>query len=80
MKHYRQLTLEQRFRIHSCLNANFTLMETARIIGVHKSTVGRELARNGSLGNYRPELAQRLLQQRREQHPGRRGKQGGGHQ
>ncbi|WP_194850041.1 IS30 family transposase [Nonlabens antarcticus] len=62
MKKYRQLGLEQRYQIGALLEAGKNRREIAGIIGVHKSTIGRELKRNiGSrglhAGIYVPRLA-----------------------
>jgi len=46
MKHYSQLTLEQRYRIYLLLKTGLTQSNIAEVIGVHKSTVSRELKRN----------------------------------
>jgi IS30 family transposase len=46
MKHYTQLTHEQRYQIHACMKAGWDQTEIATEIGVHKSTVSRELRRN----------------------------------
>ncbi|MDI9550246.1 MAG: helix-turn-helix domain-containing protein, partial [Bacteroidota bacterium] len=47
MKH---LTLEQRYEIYGYLRAGFNKTQIASAIGVHKSTVTRELQRNSYLG------------------------------
>ena len=41
--------------------------EIARAIGVHKSTISREIRRNRGLRGYRPKQAQRLAEIRREE-------------
>jgi IS30 family transposase len=46
MKHYKQLTLSQRYQISALLETGISITEIAKIIGVHKSTVSRELKRN----------------------------------
>jgi IS30 family transposase len=45
-KKYKQLTREQRYKIEALLSAGQCRSEIAKIIGVHKSTIGRELKRN----------------------------------
>ena len=45
MKHYSQLTLEQRYIIYSMLKIGLTQLKIAEVIGVHKSTISRELKR-----------------------------------
>ena len=63
MKH---LSEGQRYEISVLLRAHHTRAEIARIIGVHKSTITRELQRNGYLGtrSYYPDYAQRKALQR----------------
>ena len=46
MKHYSQLTLEKRYGIYSLLKTGLTQSKIAEVIGIHKSTVSRELKRN----------------------------------
>lgn len=46
MKNYKQLTLKQRYQIQCLLQAGFTQIKTASIVGVHRSTISRELKRN----------------------------------
>lgn len=67
MKHYSQLTQEQRYQIYVLMKAGHTQTDIAQLIGVHKSTISRELHRNTGLRGYRPQQAQRLCQQRRQQ-------------
>jgi IS30 family transposase len=45
-KKYNQLTLEQRYKIDALNSAAKTQTQIAAIIGVHKSTISRELKRN----------------------------------
>lgn len=45
-KKYNQLNLEQRYKIETLKKVGKTLTEIADFIGVHKSTISRELARN----------------------------------
>ncbi|MCR4812041.1 MAG: helix-turn-helix domain-containing protein [Bacteroidales bacterium] len=53
MKKYNHLTHEQRYTISVCLKENKTKSEIARLIGVSKSTVSREIKRNSnSVGRY----------------------------
>jgi IS30 family transposase len=54
MRHYTQLTQEQRYQIHALMKARHNQTELALIVGVHKSTVSRELRRNRGLRGYRP--------------------------
>ena len=60
MTGYQQLTQEQRYQIYALMKANFTLTQTAAEIGVHKSTVSREVRRNRGGRGYRPKQAQQL--------------------
>ncbi|MBO0592923.1 IS30 family transposase [Cellulophaga sp. E16_2] len=46
MKHYKQLTLLQRYQISALLETGISITQIAKIIGVNKSTVSRELKRN----------------------------------
>ncbi len=66
MKVYTQLTQEQRYQIKALLEAELNQTEIANILGVHKSTISRELKRNRGLRGYRPQQAQQLTEQRRE--------------
>ena len=45
MRRYSQLTQEQRCQIYAFLKADFLLSAIAKEIGVHKSTISRELNR-----------------------------------
>ena len=47
---YRQLTQEQRYQIGACLKIGMKQSEIAKEIDVHKSSVSREIRRNGSGG------------------------------
>ena len=53
MKHYSQLTLEQRYIINTMLKIGYSQTEIAKVIGVHKSTISRELIRNRGGRGYR---------------------------
>ena len=64
---YSQLTQEQRYLIYHLLKMGFNQTYTAKIIGVHKSTIGRELKRNTGKKGYRYKQAQRKARQRRHQ-------------
>jgi len=59
MKKYQQLTLEQRYQISALLKLGFNKSAIAEELGVHKSTVGRELKRNLSKHSYRAKFAQK---------------------
>jgi IS30 family transposase len=65
MSQYTQLTQEQRYQIYAFLKAGFLQKDIACEIGVHKSTVSRELSRNRGQKGYRPKQAHRLALERR---------------
>ena len=65
MKHYTQLTQEERYQISALLKAQHDQTEIAMIMGRHKSTISREIRRNTGLRGYRPKQAQCLAEQRR---------------
>ena len=66
MESYKQLTLEQRYQIYALLKTGNTNKEIAGIIGVDKSTIGRELKINSGLRGYRPKQAHRMAIERRK--------------
>ena len=49
METYQQLACEQRYQISALLKAGFKQIQIARELGVHKSTVSREVRRNRGL-------------------------------
>ena len=57
MSTYRQLTREQRYQIYALKKAGHGQMEIADWVGVHKSTISRELQRNRGQRGYRPKQA-----------------------
>jgi IS30 family transposase len=57
MKKYKQLTLALRYQIFAYKNENYTQSKIAKLIGVHKSTISRELKRNSNNGYYSAEDA-----------------------
>lgn len=61
---YTQLTREQRYQIYALKKAGHTQTEMAAIIGVHKSSVSRELRRNRGRRGYRPGQAQEWAEAR----------------
>ena len=65
MRVYTQLTQEQRYQIYALMKADHSQAEIAEIVGVHKSTVSREVRRNRGLKGYRPQQAHWLAVQRR---------------
>ena len=66
MKRYSQLTLEKRYGIYTLLKTGQTQTKIAEIIGVHKSTVHRELMRNHGGRGYRPKQANKKAIERRQ--------------
>jgi transposase, IS30 family len=62
---YTQLTREQRYQIYALKKAGQTQTEMAAIVGVHKSSISRELRRNRGGRGYRPGRAQELAEARR---------------
>ena len=65
----KQLTREQRYTISHMHAARISNTEIARVIGVDKSTIGRELKRNSINGQYCPAHAQALCAGRRKGTP-----------
>lgn len=65
MSTYCQLTQEQRYQIYALRKTGHSRIEIAAVIGVHKSTVGRELKRNRGQRGYRPQQAHNLAMERR---------------
>ena len=57
MKKYKQLTLGLRYQIFAYKNENYTQSKIAKLIGVSKSTISRELKRNSNNGYYSAEKA-----------------------
>jgi len=66
MRTYHQLTQPQRYQIYALWKAKHTLAEIADVIGVHKSSVSRELKRNRGQRGYRPQQAHELARARRQ--------------
>jgi len=69
MNKYSQLNLQKRHQIQALIEAGHNQSEIARIIGVHRSTISRELKRNvanndGEPNTYCPDRAQQLTDQR----------------
>lgn len=65
MRTYHQLTQVQRYQIYALRKTKHLLSEIADVIGVHKSSVSRELKRNRGQCGYRPQQAQELMLGRR---------------
>ena len=69
---YRQLTQEQRYQIYVLKKTGQTQTEIAQCLGVHKSTISRELKRNRGQRGYRPKQAHQKTMQRRKEKVGHR--------
>ena len=54
MRTYTQLTQEQRYQIYALKKMGHKPSQIASCLGVHKSTLSRELRRNSGLRSYRP--------------------------
>jgi len=62
---YKQLTQCQRYQIYALLKSDHNQTEIAKTIGVHRSSICRELKRNRGHRGYRPKQAHRKAVQRR---------------
>jgi transposase, IS30 family len=58
MTEYKQLTYEQRCHIEAYMKTGFSQRQIARLVGVHQSTISRELRRNLGLRGYRCDQVQ----------------------
>lgn len=67
MQHYTQLTSEQRYQIYALLKKEHSQSEISQIVGVHKSTIRRELKRTSGGRGYSPKQAHNKALQRREE-------------
>jgi len=65
MREYRQLTEEYRIEIYAMKQAGKEQNKIAAKLGVHPSTISRELSRNTGLRGYRPKQAQQKTLHRR---------------
>lgn len=66
MSTYKQLTREQRYQIKALLETGQTPTVIASVIGVHRSTITRELKRNRGQRGYRPKQAHQKALKRRK--------------
>ena len=66
MNHYSQLTVEKRYGIYSLFKTGETQSKIAEVIGIHKSTVSRELKRNSGKRCYRPKQADAFAKDRQQ--------------
>lgn len=62
---YQQLTEGERYQISTLRAEHYSPTQIALKLGVHRSTVYRELARNATKTGYQPDVAQALSHQRR---------------
>ena len=62
MRHYTQLTKDQRYQISAFLETGYSQSEIAKEIRKSKSTISRELKRNSGRRGYRP--LNRLIKKR----------------
>jgi len=65
MKSYKQLAYEQRYQISFMLKMGCSQTDIAKEMGVHRSTISRELRRNQGQRGYRPKQAHRFALSRR---------------
>jgi len=66
MKPYTQLTQPQRYQISALMQAGHAQIEIAKLVGVHKSTISREIRRNRGKRGYRAKQAQRKALERQK--------------
>ena len=66
LMNYKQLTYEQRIEIYALLKAGLNQTKIAKIVGISKSTVSREIKRNTGLKGYRPKQANEHALERRK--------------
>lgn len=66
MKQYAQLNHEQRYQISGLRKSGWNQTQIADEVGVHKSTISRELRRNQGLRGWRPKQAQSMRDERRQ--------------
>ena len=66
MRTYKHLTQEQRYQIYALLKTKNNITKIAKVIGVHKSTVQREISRNRSKRGYRPKRAHEMAAKKRQ--------------
>ena len=65
MRKYQQLTEDDRIEIYAMKQAGNSQARVAQLLGVHRSTISRELARNTGLRGYRPKQAHHWATERR---------------
>ena len=62
---FKQFAFEQSYQIYFMLKMGFNQTDIAKEIGVHRSTIGRELQRYQAQREYRPMQAHRFFVSRR---------------
>jgi len=60
MNTHTQLSQQERYQISALKQAGYNNNDIAAFLGRHKSTIGREVERNKTMGEYQPEQAQHL--------------------
>ncbi len=65
-KHYQQLTQEPRYHVFGLHKAGMSLRAIAQEVGVHFSTVSRELSRNATVGGYSPAITHQKSETRKK--------------
>ena len=66
MMSYTQLTREERYQISALKAVGQSKMQIAKVLGRHKSTIGREMTRNCGFRGYRPKQADNFASNRRQ--------------
>lgn len=64
---YLQLIDSQRYQIEAYLKASYTITQIAKELGVHKSTISRELKRNSKKRSYNASYAEVLAKERKRE-------------
>ena len=64
---YQQLTDSQRYQIEGYLKANYSITRIAKELGVHKSTISREIKRNSKKRIYNAHYANTISNERRKE-------------
>jgi len=64
---YRQLIDTQRYQIEAYLKAKYTITQIAKELGVHKSTISRELKRNSKKRSYNAVYAIMVTKERKQE-------------
>ncbi|WP_412031002.1 helix-turn-helix domain-containing protein [Halomonas sp. M4R1S46] len=62
---YQKLTQTQRYQIHARYDLGISQRQIGRELGIHSSTISRELRRNATASGYDPEQALSLSDHRR---------------